>query len=74
MGPLLIKILKRKSFFRRLPSELEREAAAALAEIGGKEAFNFFLQVLQRRDFSDPGLLWEALGNWEKKIGLLNGN
>lgn len=74
VGPLLIKILKRKSIFRRLPSELEREAASALAEIGGKEAFNFFLQVLRRRDFSDPGLLWEALGNWEKKIGLFNGN
>ncbi|MDD5225218.1 MAG: HEAT repeat domain-containing protein [bacterium] len=74
VGPLLIKILKRRGFFRRLPAELEREAASALAEIGGKEAFNFFLHVLRHRDFSDPGLLWDALGNWEKKIGLLNGN
>ena len=72
--PLLIKILKRKGFFRRLPSELEREAASALAEIGGKEAFHFFLQALLRRDFSDPDSLWEALGSWEKKLGLLDGN
>ena len=72
--PLLIKILAQQGFFRRLPSELEKQAAATLAEIGGEEALRFLVQALPRRDFSDPDSLWEALGSWEKNIGLLDGN
>lgn len=72
--PLLIKVLSRRGFSRRLPSELQKEAASALAGIGGKDAFHFLLQALEKRAFADPDAFWEALGGWEEKIGLLDGN
>jgi hypothetical protein len=72
--PLLIKVLSRRGFSRRLPSELQKEAASTLAGIGGKDAFHFLLQALEKRAFADPDAFWEALGGWEEKIGLLDGN